>query len=164
VPRFGALGVIASVQPYHIIDDGRWAERVIGHQRAKTTYPFRTLLDTRATLAFGSDWSVAPPTPIEGIYAAVTRRTLDDAYPDGWIPEQKVTVAEALQAYTSGGAYAMFAEKDLGMLAVGKLADFVIIDRDLFSIPPAEIRNAKVLATVVAGTVVYERVEPAKGS
>jgi predicted amidohydrolase YtcJ len=164
VPRFGALGVIPSVQPYHIIDDGRWAERVIGHERAKTTYPFRTLIDTHATLAFGSDWDVAPPTPIEGIYAAVTRRTLDDKYPDGWIPEQKVTVAEALQAYTHGGAYAMFAEKDLGSLTVGKLADFVLIDRDLFTMPPAEIREAKVLATVVGGNVVYERVEHAKGS
>jgi predicted amidohydrolase YtcJ len=157
IPRFGALGVIASAQPYHAIDDGRWAERVIGHERAKTTYPFRTLLDTHARLAFGSDWDVAPPTPIEGIYAAVTRRTLDDANPNGWIPEQKITVAEALEAYTSGPAYAMFQEKNLGTLSVGKLADFVLIDRDLFKIPPAEIRDAKVLVTVVGGKVVYEK-------
>jgi hypothetical protein len=115
------------------------------------------LIDTHARLAFGSDWDVAPPTPIEGIYAAVTRRTLDDKNPDGWIPEQKITVAEALQAYTSGGAYAMFTDTELGTLSIGKLADFVVIDKDLFKIPPAEIRDAKVLATVVGGNVVYER-------
>jgi predicted amidohydrolase YtcJ len=157
IPRFGQLGVIASAQPYHAIDDGRWAEKIIGHERAKTTYPFRTLLDTHARLAFGSDWDVAPPTPIEGIYAAVTRRTLDDAHPDGWIPEQKITVDEALQAYTRGAAYAMFADTELGTLSVGKLGDFVLIDRDLFKIPPAEIRDAKILMTVVGGNVVYER-------
>jgi predicted amidohydrolase YtcJ len=157
IPRFGQLGVIASVQPYHAIDDGRWAEKIIGHERAKTTYPFRTLLDTHARLAFGSDWDVAPPTPIEGIYAAVTRRTLDDAHPDGWIPEQKITVEEALQAYTRGAAYAMFADTELGTLSVGKLGDFVLIDQDLFKIPPAEIRDAKILMTVVGGNVVYER-------
>jgi predicted amidohydrolase YtcJ len=164
VARFGALNVIASMQPYHAIDDGRWAQRVIGYERAKTTYAFRTLLDTHARLAFGSDWSVAPPTPIEGIYAAVTRRTLDDAYPDGWIPDQKITVTEALEAYTRGGAYAMFAETELGTLSVGKLADFVLIDRDLFKIPPAEIRDAHVLATIVGGTVMYERIERANGA
>ncbi len=157
IPRFGKLGVIASAQPYHAIDDGRWAERIIGHERAKSTYPFRTLLDTHARLAFGSDWDVAPPTPIEGIYAAVTRRTLDDKNPDGWIPEQKITVDEALSAYTRDGAYAMFAEKDIGTLSVGKLADFVLIDKDLFKIPPPEIRDAKVLMTVVGGTIVYEK-------
>jgi len=157
IPRFGKLGVIASAQPYHAIDDGRWAERIIGHERAKSTYPFRTLLDTHARLAFGSDWDVAPPTPIEGIYAAVTRRTLDDKNPDGWIPEQKITVDEALSAYTRDGAYAMFAEKDIGTLSVGKLADFVLIDKDLFKIPPPEIRDAKVLMTVVGGKIVYEK-------
>lgn len=157
IPRFGELDVIASAQPYHAIDDGRWAERIIGHERAKSTYPFRTLLDTHARLAFGSDWDVAPPTPIEGIYAAVTRRTLDDKNPDGWIPEQKITVDEALSAYTRGGAYAMFEEKNLGTLSVGKLADFVLIDKDLFKIPPPEIRDAKVLMTVVGGNIVYEK-------
>ena len=102
MPRFGTLGVIASMQPYHAIDDGRWAEQVIGHERAKTTYAFRSLLDAGARLAFGSDWSVAPPTPLEGIYGGGHARTLDGKHPGGWIPEQKITVEEALRAYTSG--------------------------------------------------------------
>jgi predicted amidohydrolase YtcJ len=157
VARFGALGVIPSMQPYHAIDDGRWAERVIGADRAKTTYAFRTLLDTGATLAFGSDWFVAPPTPIEGIYAAVTRRTLDGRHPDGWVPEQKITVEEALRAYTAGAARAEFAEGEKGTLEQRKLADFVVIDRDLRRIPPETIRDARVLLTVVGGTIVYER-------
>ena len=153
IPRFAQLGVIASMQPYHAIDDGRWAEQLIG-KRIATTYAFRSLLDSKARLAFGSDWFVAPATPLEGIYAAVTRRTLDDKNPDGWVPAQKITVEEALHAYTVGGAYASFDESRKGTLTAGKLADLVIIDRDLFSIPPEEIRNAKVLATVVGGKVV----------
>ncbi|HEY7895754.1 MAG TPA: amidohydrolase [Gemmatimonadaceae bacterium] len=157
IPRFAKLGVIASMQPYHAIDDGRWAESVIGHERSKTTYAFRSLLDAGARLAFGSDWDVAPPTPIEGMYAAVTRRTLDGKNPGGWIPEQKITVEEALRAYTTGAAYASFDEKRKGSLTRGKLADFVIIDRDLTRIPPEQIRDAKVVMTVVGGTVVYER-------
>jgi predicted amidohydrolase YtcJ len=101
--RFARLGVIASMQPYHAIDDGRWADKVIGPERIKTTYGFRAMLDNGVTLAFGSDWFVAPPTPLEGLYAAVTRRTLDDAHPGGWVPDQKITLDEALRAYTVGG-------------------------------------------------------------
>ena len=157
LPRFAKLGVIASMQPYHAIDDGRWAEAVIGPERSKTTYAFKSLLDLHTRLAFGSDWSVAPPTPIEGIYAAVTRRTLDGEHPGGWVPEQKIGVEDALRAYTSGGAYAAFQEHDKGTLEKGKLADFVLIDRDLTRIPPEEIRDAHVLMTVVGGKVVYER-------
>ncbi len=153
IPRFAPLGVIASMQPYHAIDDGRWAERLIG-TRIATTYAFRSLLDAKAKLAFGSDWSVAPATPLEGIYAAVTRRTLDDRNPGGWVPEQKITVEEALRAYTADAAYASFDESRKGTLAAGKLADLVLIDRDLFSIPPEDIRNAKVVATIVGGKVV----------
>ncbi|HKU12988.1 MAG TPA: amidohydrolase [Steroidobacteraceae bacterium] len=153
IPRFAQLDVIASMQPYHAIDDGRWAEQLIG-KRIATTYAFRSLLDAKARLAFGSDWSVAPATPLEGIYAAVTRRTLDDKNPDGWVPAQKITVEEALRAYTLGGAYASFDESRKGTLMAGKLADLVMIDRDLFSIPPEQIREAKVLATVVGGKVV----------
>jgi predicted amidohydrolase YtcJ len=156
IPRFGALGVIASMQPYHAIDDGRWAEQFIG-ERIRTTYAFRGLLDTKAPLAFGSDWYVAPPTPLEGIYAAVTRRTLDDRNPGGWVPEQKITVEEALRAYTSGAAYASFEEQRKGTLARGRLADFVILERNLFEIAPEQIRDVKVDLTVVGGRKVYER-------
>ncbi len=155
IARFGPLGVIASMQPYHAIDDGRWAERTIGTQRSRTTYAFRSLLDARARLAFGSDWFVAPPKPLEGIYAAVTRRTLDDRHPDGWIPEEKITVDEALAAYTRDAAYASFEEHQKGMLAPGMLADLTVIDRDLRAIPPAEIRSAKVVRTIVGGRTVF---------
>jgi predicted amidohydrolase YtcJ len=158
--EFGRLGVIASMQPYHAIDDGRWADKVIGPDRASRTYAFRALLDSKARLAFGSDWFVAPPTPLEGIYAAVSRRTLDGAHPGGWVPEQKITVEEALRAYTAGGAFASFEEREKGTLEVGKLADFVVIDRDLTTIPPETIRDARVTLTVVGGQVVFER-EPA---
>ena len=154
--RFGALGVIASMQPYHAIDDGRWVDRVIGPERAKGTYAFKSLLDTRATLAFGSDWFVAPPTPLEGIYAAVTRRTLDDRNPGGWHPEQKITAEQALRAYTTGAALAGWAEHDRGMLRKGMLGDFTMIDQDLTTIAPERIRDAKVLMTVVGGRVVHE--------
>jgi predicted amidohydrolase YtcJ len=164
IPRFASLDVIASMQPYHAIDDGRWADAVIGAERAKTTYAFRSFLDAKARLAFGSDWFVAPPTPIEGIYAAVTRRTLDGKHPDGWVPEQKITVEEALRAYTSGAAYASFEEDRKGTLERGKLADFVMIDRDLTRIPPEEIRDARVLMTVVGGKVVYESEVPDRAS
>ncbi|MFL5382676.1 MAG: amidohydrolase [Longimicrobiaceae bacterium] len=157
IPRFGRLGVIPSMQPYHAIDDGRWAEAVIGPERSRGTYAFRTLIDTGARPAFGSDWFVAPPTPLEGIYAAVTRRTLDDRHPGGWVPEQKITVEEALRAYTADAAYAAFAEGEKGTLELGKLADFVVIDRDLRRVAPETIRDAQVLMTVVGGTVVYER-------
>ncbi|HEX6537035.1 MAG TPA: amidohydrolase, partial [Gemmatimonadaceae bacterium] len=157
IPRFAKLGVVASMQPYHAIDDGRWADKVIGAERARTTYAFRALLDAHARLAFGSDWFVAPAVPLEGIYAAVTRRTLDGAHPGGWVPEQKITVEEALRAYTSGGAYASFEEKVKGTLERGKLADFVLIDRDLTRIPPEQIRDAHVLMTVVGGRIVYRR-------
>jgi predicted amidohydrolase YtcJ len=155
--RFGKLGVIASMQPYHAIDDGRWVDKVIGPERAKGTYAFKSLLDTKAMLAFGSDWFVAPPTPLDGIYAAATRRTLDEKRPGGWHPEQKITVEQALRAYTAGGAYAGFADDERGILKKGMLADFVMIDHDLTAIAPAKIRDAKVLLTVVGGKTVFER-------
>ena len=159
IPRFAQLGVIPSMQPYHAIDDGRWAEKVIGAERAKTTYAFRSLRDSGARLAFGSDWFVAPPTPLEGIYAAVTRRTLDGKRPDGWIPEQKIGVEDALRAYTTGGAYASFDESEKGSLTVGKLADVVVIDRDLTKIPPETIGEARIMYTIVGGRVVFGRDE-----
>jgi hypothetical protein len=156
IPRFGSLGVIASMQPYHAIDDGRWAERYIG-TRIKTTYAFRSLMDAGARVAFGSDWYVAPPTPLAGIYAAVTRRTLDDRHPGGWVPDQKIAVEEALRAYTMTAAYASFDEARKGTLSAGRLADFVMLDRNIFEIAPEEIRDVRVLLTVVGGRKVFER-------
>ncbi len=155
LPRFLALGVIASMQPYHAIDDGRWATTVIGPERSLGTYAFRSLLDAKATVAFGSDWFVAPPTPIEGIYAAVTRRTLDDRNPDGWVPSQKITVEEALTAYTRTGAVASFEEGQKGTIAPGMFADLTLIDKDLRAIPAADIRSAKVVRTIVGGRTVF---------
>ena len=155
--RFARLGVIPSMQPYHAIDDGRWADKVIGADRASRTYAFRSLLDARASLAFGSDWFVAPPRPMEGIYAAVTRRTLDDRNPNGWVPAQKITVDDALRAYTRGGAYAAFDEANRGTLEPGMLADFAILERDITSIAPEQIRAVRVMRTVVGGRTVFER-------
>ena len=157
IPLFGKLGVIASVQPYHAIDDGRWVEQRIGPVRIKTTYPFRTLLDTGARLAFGSDWTVAPLDPILGVYAAVTRRTLDGRHPDGWVPEQKISVAEALRAYTAGNAYATFDEARRGTLTAGADADLVVLDRNLFTTPADSLDQARVRYTIVGGRVVYRR-------
>jgi len=157
IPRFGRLHVIASMQPYHCIDDGRWAEKRIGPERAKGTYAFRSLLDSGAVLAFGSDWDVAPMVPLMGIYAAATRRTLDGKHPDGWVPEQKITVAEAIRAYTMGSAYASFDEKIKGSIEPGKLADMVVVSADILGVPPAEIEKARVETTVFDGKVIYRR-------
>lgn len=157
ISRFAALGVLPSMQPYHAIDDGRWADKVIGAERSRTTYAFRSLIDAGARLAFGSDWFVAPPTPLEGIYASVTRRTLDDRNPGGWVPEQKIGVEDALRAYTVGGAFASFDEARKGSLEKGKLADIVLIDRDITSVPAESIRDARIVMTIVGGRVVYER-------
>ncbi len=156
MPRFAALDVIASAQPYHAIDDGRWAEQVIGHERGKGTYAFRSLLDRGARVAFGSDWFVAPATPLEGIYAAVTRRTLDGKHPEGWYPEQKISVEQALGAYTATAAFASFEEEEKGSLTRGRLADFVLIDRDITRVAPETINEARVLMTVVGGEVVFD--------
>lgn len=156
IPRFGRDKVIASMQPYHAIDDGRWAEKRIGKERAKTTYAFRSLLDSGAMLAFGTDWSVAPLDPMLSIYAAVTRRTLDGKNPNGWVPEQKISVEEAVRAYTVGSAYAEFQENVKGSLTRGKLADIVMLSGDIFSIDPREIEKVKVTLTIMDGRVVYE--------
>ena len=157
IARFGAIGVIPSMQPYHVIDDGRWAGNRLDTARLRGTYAFRTLLDTRARLAFGSDWTVAPLDPVQGIYAAVTRRTLDDRNPNGWFPEQDITVDEALRAYTNGVSYAGFAEGRVGVLRAGQLADLVLLDRDLLRERPANLNQARVLHTIVGGRIVYQR-------
>ena len=156
ITRFAQLNVIASMQPYHAIDDGRWAEKSIGPERIKTTYAFKSLLDANALLAFGSDWYVAPAIPLEGIYAAITRRTIDDKNPDGWVPEQKITVEQALVPYTRNGAYASFEENIKGSLEPGKLADFVIISEDITKIDAVKIRDTKILQTYVGGKKVFE--------
>src|SRR5215213_1674819 len=157
IGRIARSGVIASMQPYHAIDDGRWAEKRIGPERIKTTYAFRSLLDAGARLAFGSDWTVAPLDPLLGIYAAVTRSTLDGKNPNGWIPEQKITVEEALRAYTTNNAYGVFAEKTRGKLAAGYVADVVVLDQDLTAIPAEAIQRATVRATIVGGKIVYSQ-------
>jgi predicted amidohydrolase YtcJ len=156
IPRFGRDKVIASMQPYHAIDDGRWAEKRIGKERAKTTYAFRSLLDAGATLAFGTDWTVAPLNPMTTIYAAATRRTLDGKHDKGWIPEQKISVEEAVRAYTIGSAYAEFMEDRKGTISPGKLADLVILTKDIFKIDPKDIEKVAVVMTIVDGRVVYE--------
>jgi hypothetical protein len=144
------------MQPYHAIDDGRWAEKRIGHERARWSYAWKSMLDAGAALAFGSDWPVAPLDPLLGIYAAVTRATLDGRNPGGWHPEQRLTVEEALRAYTQGCAYASFEEKDGGTISAGKFADLIVLSEDLFRIPPERIKDARVEITIVGGRIVYK--------
>jgi predicted amidohydrolase YtcJ len=157
-PRFREIGVIASMQPYHVIDDGRWAEGRIGPGLCASSYAYRSLLDAGARLAFGTDWPVAPLDPLAGLDAAVNRRTLGTTSGPGWFPEQKITITEALEAYTLGSAYAAFQDRDRGTLVPGKLADLVVLSRDILA--PAErdnIANTQVEMTIVAGKVVFER-------
>jgi predicted amidohydrolase YtcJ len=149
-------GIIASMQPYHAIDDGRWAEKRIGPDRVRTTYAFRSILDAGGILTFGSDWPVAPLSPLEGVYAAVTRRTIDGANPDGWVPEERITVEEALIAYTAANAYAGFEEDETGTLEVGKRADFVLLSADPRAVDSATIRDIAVQSTVIGGVAAYE--------
>ena len=155
--RFSRLGVVAAMQPYHAIDDGRWAERRIGKERAGHTYAFRSLLDAGAVVVFGSDWTVAPLDPLLGVYAAVTRRTLDDAHPDGWVPEQKIDVEASLRAYTSSAAWSGFMEDRTGTLAVGRLADIVVLSESPLALAPERLRDIHVELTFVGGSEVYAR-------
>jgi predicted amidohydrolase YtcJ len=159
IKRFAELGVIASVQPYHAIDDGRWAEKKIGKDRSRLAFAFNSLLKAGVTMIFGSDWPVAPLDPLAGIYAAVTRQTTDGKNPEGWFPEQKISLSEALKSSTLNGAYAEYAEKDKGSLQTGKLADLAVLDQDLFKIVPEQIKNVKVSMTIVGGQVVFERAQ-----
>ncbi len=156
-PRFAKLGVIASMQPYHAIDDGRWAEKVLGPVRIHSSYAWKSLLDAGATLAFGSDWPVAPLDAVAGIYAATTRETLDGKNPGGWTPEQRITVAQAVHAYTINSAFAEHQEKVKGSVEPGKLADLVVLSDDIFSIAPDEIQKTKVDLTIFDGRVIFER-------
>jgi predicted amidohydrolase YtcJ len=154
--RFAALGVIASVQPYHAIDDGRWAEPRIGHDRASRTYAFRTFLDHGVRLALGTDWPVAPLNPLLTLYAATTRATLDGRNPAGWFPEQKLTIQESIAAYTMGSAYAEFQEHEKGSIEPGKLADMVLLSDDILAIRPERLREVRVLKTWVGGAEVFD--------
>ena len=156
IPRFARLKVIPSMQPYHAIDDGRWAYKRLDNARLKGTYAFKSLLDAGAPLTFGSDWTVAPLKPLEGIYAAVTRRTLDDKNPGGWYPGEKISVEQAVKCYTVNNAYAGFQENKLGMLKKGLLADFVVLDQDIFEIVPEKIKDVKVVQTIVDGKEVHK--------
>jgi len=158
--RFAALQVIASVQPYHAIDDGRWAEARIGHDRASRTYAFRTFRDHGVRLAFGTDWPVAPLNPMLTLYAATTRATLDGRNPGGWFPEQKLSIEEAIESYTLGSAYAEFQEREKGSITPGKLADFVLLSEDVLKLPPSELRRVRVLKTWVGGVEVYSAAGP----
>src|SRR5213083_1467064 len=153
--RFASFHVIASMQPYHAIDDGRWAEKRLGHDRARYSYAWRSFLNHDVTLALGTDWPVAPLNPILGLYAAVTRATLDGKNPDGWIPEEKITLPEAVGAYTMGSAFAEFQEREKGSITPGKLADMVILSDNIFELKPEAIRNVKVKTTILGGKVVY---------
>ena len=153
--RFAKLHVIASMQPYHAIDDGRWAEKRLGHDRARYSYAWRSFLDQGVTLAFGTDWPVAPLNPMLGLYAAVTRATLDGKNPGGWIPDEKITLPEAIEAYTMGAAFAEFQEREKGSITPGKLADMVILSDNIFNLKPEAIRDVKVETTIVGGKVVY---------
>jgi predicted amidohydrolase YtcJ len=155
ITRFAKLKVVPSMQPFHAIDDGKWAAKRLDSTRLRGTYVFKSLLEAGANLTFGSDWTVAPLDPIAGIYAAVTRRTLDDKNPGGWFPDQKITVEQALRCYTVNNAWAGFQENKTGRLKAGMLADFTVLSEDLFSIAPENIRDTKILLTVVNGREAY---------
>ena len=151
LPRFAKQKIIASVQPYHAIDDGRWAIKRIGPERLTRTYAFESLLASGAHVCMGSDWPVAPLDPITGIAAAVLRETLDGKNPQGWYPEQRVSLPAALMGYTREAAYASFCEDRMGQIAPGYLADLTVIDRDLFAIDKEKLGEAKVIRTIVDG-------------
>lgn len=157
IKRFAPERIIPSMQPYHAIDDSRWAYKRLDEERLKGTYAFKSLLNTKANLTFGSDWTVAPLSPLAGIYAAVTRRTLDDKNDKGWYPEQRLTVEEALRCYTYNNAYAGFQENKVGILKKNMLADFVVLSENLFEIAPEKIKEVTVILTVINEKEVYNK-------
>jgi predicted amidohydrolase YtcJ len=157
IPRFEEIRVIASVQPTHAIEDGVWAVKRIGKERIKYTHPYRSYLDNNVMVCFGTDWPVVTVDPFLTLYAAVTRRTVDGKNPNGWIPEQKISIEEAIKCYTLNSAYAEFTEKDKGSIEPGKLADFVVLSDNPLKIDPVKIKDVKAEMTVVGGEIVYKR-------
>ena len=155
IPRFASLGVIASMQPTHCISDKKFCEKRIGPERAKGAYAWKSLADAGAILAFGTDYQVEPLNPMEGLYASVTRKDRLGESGDGWHPEQKISMEDAIKYYTLGSAYAQFMDDRKGMIKTGFLADIVIVDKDLLTIPENEIMKTKVDYTIVGGKVVY---------
>jgi predicted amidohydrolase YtcJ len=155
IPRFAQLGVIPSMQPTHCITDKRFYEKRIGTERSKGAYVWRSLVDAGSMLAFGTDYPVEPLNPMEGLYAAVSRKDRLGEGGEGWFPEQKLTMEEAIKFYTLGSAYAQFMENRKGMIKTGYLADIVITDKDLLTIPENEIMKTKVDYTITGGKVVY---------
>lgn len=155
IPRFAQLGVIPSMQPTHCISDKKFYEKRIGTERSKGAYAWRSLVNAGSLLAFGTDYQVEPLNPMEGLYAAVTRKDRKGEEGEGWFPEQKLTMEEAIKFYTYGSAYAQFMEDRKGMLREGYLADIVIVDKDLLTVPENEIMKTKVDYTIVGGKVVY---------
>ena len=155
IKRAAELGVIVSAQPYHIYDDGCWAESVIGKKRIKDFNAFRSLLDAGIKLCFGSDWSVSTMDPIKGIYVAVTRVTADGKHKNGFVPEEKISVKEAVDCYTINAAYAGFQEDKVGSIEIGKVADMVVLSENIFEISPEEIKNVKVEMTVFDGEIIF---------
>jgi predicted amidohydrolase YtcJ len=154
IPRYKSLGIVASMQPSHLLTDMNWAESRLGPQRARFAYAWKAFLDAGVPLAFGTDYPVEPITPFRGVYAGVTRT--NEAGNKSYFPQDKLQIGEVLFAYTQGSAYAEFSDLYKGRLAPGYVADFVVLDRDLTAIPADEILKTRVLRTVVGGRTVYE--------
>jgi len=157
IPRFKEIGVIASVQPEHLLDDGIWAAKRIGKERSKLTHVYKSLIDAGAVVAFGTDWPVVDLNPMLGLYAAVTRRTDDGKNPNGWLPEQKLTIEQAIKCYTLNSAYAAFQENIKGSIEPGKLADMVVLSDNILNINPVKIKDVKVDMTIFDGKIIYKR-------
>jgi predicted amidohydrolase YtcJ len=155
IPRFAQLGVIASMQPTHCISDKRFCEKRIGTERAKGAYAWKSLADVGAQLAFGTDYQVEPLNPMEGLYAAVTRKDRLGEEGDGWHPEQKISMEKAIEYYTLGAAYSQFMENRKGRIKAGFLADIVLLDKDLLTLPENDIMKTRVAYTIVGGKIVY---------
>lgn len=157
VVRFSKIGVLASMQPVHLLDDGNWAHKRLGEKRINTSYKINTLLNSDAFVSFGTDWPVAQLNPLLGIYAAVTRRTSDGKNPQGWIPEEKISVEAAVRCYTINSAYAGYQEKIIGSIEPGKRADLIVLSEDIFTIAHEKIKDVKIEMTIFNGEIIFKR-------